>query len=112
MVSRILAVFVLGRSAGCTGAFSFVEGVAFGFLSKDRCQRQGAKDKGIIEDTSPYELLEIVKYTDQTGKMPKVAGIPSCEERDWDYRAFDLECCNVFLKGEILHIQYAYEAFE
>jgi hypothetical protein len=49
------------------------------------------KGKEIFEDTSPYELLEAIQYTDQTGEVPKAVDIFSGKKKEWDYRDFDLE---------------------
>lgn len=68
--------------------------------------------KGIIEDTSPYELLEIIKETNKSGLIPKVFDLISEKEKDWDYKDFDLEYVNVFFKDKILRTQYAYESAE
>ena len=67
--------------------------------------------KGIIEDIPPFELAEIIEATDKTGILPQVCDNFLDEEIEWDYRKFDLEYCNVFLKGEIEQIQYAYEEY-
>ena len=65
--------------------------------------------KGIIEDTSPYELEDIIKKIDKTGQLPKVYDYEYDEQKEWDYRNFDLEYCNTFLKDRIFRIQCAYE---
>ena len=70
------------------------------------------KGKGILEDTSPYRLLEAIKHTDQTGEVPKAVEIFSGEEKEWDYRDFDLKYCNMFFKDNVLRMQYAYEQYE
>lgn len=70
------------------------------------------KGIGIIEDTSPYELVEIVRKTDADGTFPKITNMYSGEISDWDYRNFDLKYCNAFLKDNIYEIQNAYEAYE
>lgn len=70
------------------------------------------KGKGIIEDTSPYELAEIVMKTDADGTLPKITDMYSRKISEWDYRDFDLEYCNVFFKGNIWEMQNAYEAYE
>ena len=67
--------------------------------------------KGIIENIPPFELAEIIEATDKTGILPQVCDNFLDEEIEWDYRKFDLEYCNVFLKGEIEQIQYAYEEY-
>ena len=65
--------------------------------------------KGIIEDTSPFELEDIIKKIDKTGQLPKVYDYEYDEQKEWDYRNFDLEYCNTFLKDRIFKIQCAYE---
>lgn len=70
------------------------------------------KGKGILEDTSPYDLLEAISYTDKTGEVPTAVEVLSGKETKWDYRDFDLEYCNVFFKDNVLRIQYAYENAE
>lgn len=70
------------------------------------------KGKGIIEDTSPYELVEMVEKTDKNGTLPQIMDMYSGKELSWDYRKFDLEYCNVFFKDNVWKIQNAYEEFE
>lgn len=69
------------------------------------------KGKGIIEDTSPLDLADIIAETDKTGKLPKVYDYIMEKEQAWDYRIFDIEYCNMFLKDEIREFQYAYEEY-
>lgn len=59
------------------------------------------KGKGIIEDTSPYELAEMVGKTDRDGSLPQITDMYSGKEVLWDYRKFDLEYCNVFFKDNL-----------
>lgn len=70
------------------------------------------KGKGIIEDTSPFELAEMVERTDKNGTLPQIMDMYSGKEISWDYRKFDLEYCNAFYKDNIWKIQNAYEEFE
>lgn len=70
------------------------------------------KGKGIIEDTSPYELAEMVTKTDTDVTLPQIMDMYSGKEVSWDYRKFDLEYCNVFFKDNVWKIQNAYEEFE
>lgn len=70
------------------------------------------KGKGIIEDTSPYELAEMSTKTDKDGTLPQIMDMYSGKEVSWDYRKFDLEYCNVFFKDNVWKIQNAYEEFE
>ncbi len=67
--------------------------------------------RGIIEDRPPFELAEIIEETDKTGKLPQVCDNIFDKEIEWDYRKFDLKCCNILLKGTIEQIQYAYEEY-
>ena len=64
----------------------------------------GGKGKGIIEDTSPYVLVEIVEKTDKNGTLPQITDMYSGEEYEWDYRDFNLEYCNEFFKDNALKI--------
>lgn len=70
------------------------------------------KGKGILEDTSPYELTEIVEKTDKDGTLPQFIDMYTGKEVSWDYRKFDLEFCNMFFKDEVWNIQAAYEEYE
>lgn len=70
------------------------------------------KGKGMIEDTSPYALADIIEKTDRDGIIPKIPDPYSGKEKEWDYRDFDLEYCNVFFKDNVWQIQYAYEQDE
>lgn len=69
------------------------------------------KGKGIIEDTSPLDLADIIEETNKTGKLPRVYDYLAEREIEWDYRTFDIKFCNIFLKEEIRAIQYAYEEY-
>ena len=68
--------------------------------------------KGIIEDTSPHELVLIKETTDKSGIGTKIFDVYSNKEILWDYREFDLKYANYFLKDEIYKIQSAYEMYE
>ena len=70
------------------------------------------KGNGIIENTSPYELAEMVERTDKDGTLPQIMDMYSGKEVSWDYRKFDLEYCNVFFKDNVWKIQNAYEEYE
>lgn len=70
------------------------------------------KGKGIIEDISPYELLEIIEQIDSTETLPKLYDAVGNKEVEWDYRKFDIEYMNVFLKDYVARIQSAYEVYE
>lgn len=69
------------------------------------------KGKGIVEDISPYELMEIVEKTDSDGIIPKVYDYFLREEVDWDYRDFNLELCNLLFKDNLTDIQCGYEEY-
>lgn len=49
------------------------------------------KGREIIEDTSPYELAEIIEKTDKDNYLPKIMDMYTGEEVSWDYRKFDVE---------------------
>lgn len=70
------------------------------------------KGRGIIEDTSPYELLDMIKETEKTGKLPILVDYFSGSETEWDYRKFNLDYCNSFLKDSILDMKEGYEGIE
>ena len=70
------------------------------------------RGKGIIENISSYELVEIVTRTDEDGAVPTIINMYSGEESEWDYRKFDIEYCNAFIKDKILKVQLAYEEYE
>jgi len=70
------------------------------------------KGKGIIEDTSPYEVAEMIEKIDKDGTLPQIMDMYSGKEVSWDYRKFDLEYCNVFFKDNVWKIQNAYEEYE
>lgn len=70
------------------------------------------KGKGIIEDIPPYELVEIIAKTDMDGILPKIPDMYSGKEREWDYKDFDLEYCNIFFKDNVLRVQMAYEEYD
>lgn len=68
--------------------------------------------KGLIEDTSTYELIEIINEIDSTGKIPKIYDFIRDKEIEWDYRKFDLKYTNMFLKDKVADIREAYEMVE
>ena len=70
------------------------------------------KGKGIIEDTSPYELAEMIEKTDKDGSLPQIMDMYSGKEVSWNYRNFELEYCNMFFKDNVWKIQNAYEEYE
>lgn len=72
----------------------------------------GGKGKGLIEDASIYEIMQIIEKTNSTGEIPKVFNACINNEEDWDYRDFDLEYCNLMLKPIIKSIKRGYEKFD
>ena len=68
--------------------------------------------KGIIEDTSPHELIEMIEGIDATGKLPMIYDYTWGREAQWDYREFDLKYTNVFFKDRLAQIRDAYEQME
>lgn len=70
------------------------------------------KGKGIIEDTTPFELAELVEKTDKDGALPQIMDMHSGNATTWNYKEFDLEYCNVFFKDNVWVIQNAYEEYE
>ena len=70
------------------------------------------RGKGIIEDTSPYELADIIEETNRTGKFPMYYDYNCDKEVEWNYKDFDLNYCNELLKDNISEIQFAYEQSE
>lgn len=54
------------------------------------------KGKGIIEDISPYELVEIVEKINKEGMVPMITDMYSGKAVSWDYRDFNLAYCNMF----------------
>lgn len=81
-------------------------------LGKNYPRVTDGKGKGIIEDTSTYELLEMINLTDNQGELPKAFDVFSGEEVDWDYKEFDLKYCNRVLKKHLSEIKHAYEMYE
>lgn len=65
--------------------------------------------KGIIEDVSPYELINIIDETNKTGVIPKVYDVIMGQEIDWDYNNFNLKHVNALFKYQVLCTQNAYE---
>ena len=68
--------------------------------------------RGMIDDISSEELKDIVKDIDAKG-YSKHYFTPGYERPiKYDYRDFDLESCNILLKGCAEEIKYAYEVGE
>ncbi len=71
--------------------------------------------RGIIDDMSAYELLEVIKKIDagQSSdiRYSKYATTPRIVPPEWDYRNYSLENDNALFKGEIDLIREAYESY-
>lgn len=67
--------------------------------------------RGIVEDSSPFDLVEMIEQTENTGKIPKVYDGMLEKEIEWDYRAFHLEFLNTLYKESIKQMQKSYEIF-
>lgn len=78
--------------------------------NKYPCITAGA-GRGIIEDTSPYELVDIVKKIEKTGKPFSIHDYFFDEKMEWDYRDFSLNVCNVGLRDKVRNIQTEYESY-
>ena len=70
------------------------------------------KGKGIIEDSSPYELADIIEETDKENTVPKIMDIYTDETVEWDYREFDLYFSNAGFKNRLRAIRRTYEEYE
>ncbi len=73
------------------------------------CISDGA-GRGIIDDLSCDELIELVEQIDRNGKTDEPIYYQDGEQ-PWDYRRFDLDCANIFLKGKIAQIEEGYAPF-
>ncbi len=71
--------------------------------------------RGIIDDMSAYELLEVIKKIDagQSSGIcySKYDITPVLTLPDWDYRNYSLENDNALFKGEIDLIREVYESY-
>lgn len=65
--------------------------------------------RGIIDDMSASELLEIIEKIDRTGSSGYVLDEFQGRKIEWDYRKYSLKDDNFLLKGEIEMIRDAYE---
>lgn len=65
--------------------------------------------KGIIENMFPFKFAEMIKETNETGKIPKIYNAFSDNGVEWDYNDFDLKYYNTFFKNKIREIQSRYE---
>lgn len=68
--------------------------------------------RGILDDVSAWETLEIIKQIDKTGKSEHYVQTEYGSEYLWDYRDYRLDLDNGLLKGEIAQIEDAYSYFE
>ncbi len=68
--------------------------------------------RGIVDDLSIYELVNIVNDIDKKGRA--VHNFTSGYERTikYDYRDYDIKIDNDLLKSEIEHIKAGYEGYE
>lgn len=68
--------------------------------------------RGILDDVSAYDTLEIIKKTDKTGKSDHY--YMGFDEREMilDYRNYNIDYDNALLKGKIEQIANSYSYFE
>ena len=64
--------------------------------------------RGIIDDMSAEDLLDLIKKIDKTGKSDFIYAHRG-ERAPWDYRDYRIDIDNALLKGEIAKIKSAYE---
>lgn len=64
--------------------------------------------RGIIDDMSAEDLLDLIKKIDKTGKSDFIYANKG-EHLPWDYRNYQIDIDNCLLKGEIAKIKSAYE---
>lgn len=65
--------------------------------------------RGIIDDMSAFELLEIIKKIDSGEHSEIIYPYDDLLANEWDYRKYSLDCDNTLLKGEIDAIRIGYE---
>lgn len=80
---------------------------------------------GIIENSFPSQLEELMEHTDKTGKtlhlyseyggemieeIDEAADPDDVFEIEWDYREFDLEDLSIFFQDLVQRTQHAYES--
>ena len=58
-----------------------------------------AEGRGIVDDMPAFELMELIKETDETGSSGFV--YEKNHYCEWDYRDYDMNYDNALLKGEI-----------
>ena len=68
--------------------------------------------RGILDDMPSFELMEIIKKTDETGKTDFVITDEDGYEMVWDYRDYRLDCDQALIKGEVEAIRRGYECPE
>ena len=64
--------------------------------------------RGIIDDMSAEDLLDLIKKIDKTGKSDFIYAHKG-EHLPWDYHNYQIDIDNCLLKGEIAKIKSAYE---
>ena len=64
--------------------------------------------RGIIDDMSAEDLLDLIKKIDKSGKSDFIYAHRG-ERAPWDYRNYQIDIDNCLLKGEIARIKSAYE---
>ena len=64
--------------------------------------------RGIIDDMSAEDLLDLIKKIDKTGKSDFIYAHKG-ERVPWDYRNYRIDIDNCLIKGEIAQIKSAYE---
>ncbi|MDO5123851.1 MAG: hypothetical protein Q4D44_04200 [Eubacteriales bacterium] len=67
--------------------------------------------RGVLDNVSAWETLEIIKQIDKTGKSEHSVQT-KYGSQFWDYRDYRLDLDNGLLKGEIARIEDAYSYFE
>lgn len=77
--------------------------------SKEYPRVISGKGKGMIEDISPFELVEIVDICKETRKPFELIGFDGEVCGYWDYKEFDLEVEKEAFKDNFKFIQEAYE---
>lgn len=69
--------------------------------------------RGIVEDMSPRDLLELIGIIDAGGSSGiYYSNSGALAAREWDYREYDLDTDNELLKVTINSIRDAYECYE
>ena len=68
--------------------------------------------RGILDDMPSFELMEIIKKIDKTGKSDFVITDEDGYEMVWDYRDYLLRYDQVMLKGSVEAIRRGYECPE